>query len=716
MTELSDVGALVAALPEKYQPIFGHPELSDGSSRSCEDRLVLIRECAHQMQSVLGRPLRVLDLGCAQGFFSLSLAADGHEVRGVDFLDLNVNVCQALAAEQPALKATFEHGTIEDVIERLQLGDHDLVLGLSVFHHLVHIHGIARVVELCRRLSEVAAASIYELARREEPLYWAPSLPADPAELLAGYPFLRVLSTQATHLSSVARPLYFASSQLWYVAQEMGEFISWSDDSHVRGRGTHKHSRRYFYSEQTFVKKMTLLVEDRVEINKAEFRNEVAFLRNPPADFPAPKLIAAVDNSPDMFLARGMIEGRLISDLIDSGMAYDGEKVVEQVLDQLAILEQAGLYHNDVRCWNVLLASNGQATLIDYGAVSADARDCSWLEDLVLSFLVTIQEIIGRRIFSSNPGRAPVLDFTSLPPRYQNAFIQFFSRGASSWTFAALRACIAEASDAAPELPNWMPIYHRLQSALTSYDRHLGALFEVSEHQRVELQAQTAALELAHSRERIASERSSAVTAELAAASAELDAAKERVGALEEDAVRFAAWAEGLEARILASDADRERLEERALTLDAECQRREARIAELESDKSCLLLLVDELTSSRSHDRQLLKLAQDVEVTNADKVGASQARVRELEAALQLLQVRLHQMQTSRSWRLTAPLRWFTARMPGRRLLGAALRRIRGQGRIGRASHELGSPAEAALEKRVAAVDQIGSRVRKAKH
>ena len=47
MIESLNIGALVAALPEKYQPIFAHPELSDGSSRGCEDRLVLILSLIH---------------------------------------------------------------------------------------------------------------------------------------------------------------------------------------------------------------------------------------------------------------------------------------------------------------------------------------------------------------------------------------------------------------------------------------------------------------------------------------------------------------------------------------------------------------------------------------------------------------------------------------------------------------------------------------------
>lgn len=39
MIESLNIGALVAALPEKYQPIFAHPELSDGSSRGARTGL-----------------------------------------------------------------------------------------------------------------------------------------------------------------------------------------------------------------------------------------------------------------------------------------------------------------------------------------------------------------------------------------------------------------------------------------------------------------------------------------------------------------------------------------------------------------------------------------------------------------------------------------------------------------------------------------------------
>lgn len=68
---------LVSELPEIYQTIFGHPEWDGEAARDCNERLGLITQQYGYLSRELGRPLRVLDLGCAQGFFSFSLAARG---------------------------------------------------------------------------------------------------------------------------------------------------------------------------------------------------------------------------------------------------------------------------------------------------------------------------------------------------------------------------------------------------------------------------------------------------------------------------------------------------------------------------------------------------------------------------------------------------------------------------------------------------------------
>lgn len=155
---------LVAALPEKYQPIFGHPEISDNFSRACDDRLALVRETYEALQALHGRPLRVLDLGCAQGYFSLNLAAAGADVVGIDYLPANVAVCEALANECPDLKAKFHVGRIEDVIDKIQPSEFDLVLGFSVFHHVIHEKGALAVKDLLNTAVERVGCLLLEMA------------------------------------------------------------------------------------------------------------------------------------------------------------------------------------------------------------------------------------------------------------------------------------------------------------------------------------------------------------------------------------------------------------------------------------------------------------------------------------------------------------------------------------------------------------------------
>ena len=113
------IEGLVHALPEVYQTIYGHPDLSQVVSRECHDRLVEINVIYSALEKKLGRPLRVLDLGCAQGFFCLSLAERGASVLGIDFLKENIDLCNALAEENPQLNVKFSQGRVEEVIAQL---------------------------------------------------------------------------------------------------------------------------------------------------------------------------------------------------------------------------------------------------------------------------------------------------------------------------------------------------------------------------------------------------------------------------------------------------------------------------------------------------------------------------------------------------------------------------------------------------------------------
>ena len=209
-TVTRDISELVRALPEVYQSIYGHQEFDGSAARACEDRLVSLIAIHDRLRASLGRPVRVLDLGCAQGYFSIALATRGAIVAGVDFSAENIALCQALADEHPDADLSFTHGTVEEVIGTMAPGSVDLVLGLSVFHHLVHEHGVPAIRALLTRLAERVAVGVFEMALATEPLYWGPSQPDDPRELLAGWSYMATNSHCVTHLSDVVRPLIVA--------------------------------------------------------------------------------------------------------------------------------------------------------------------------------------------------------------------------------------------------------------------------------------------------------------------------------------------------------------------------------------------------------------------------------------------------------------------------------------------------------------------------
>lgn len=460
---------LVEALPEKYQPIFGHPELSSGSSRGCFDRLETILDVARRLRSRLGRQVRVLDLGCAQGFFSLSLAAEGCAVVGADYLQQNIDVCRALAAEQQSAGVEFIHGSIEDLVETLSPGQYDLVLGLSVFHHLVHQHGLADVSETIERISKHVPVGLYELAVREEPVYWAPSQPETARDLLASYAFVRLLATLPTHLSGIERPFYYASSRYWMLGDDFREFESFKDESHAHAMGSHQGTRRYYFAGNLMLKKMALDNEMLRQANTIEYDNEIAYLNGRSGLRGTPRLLAHGSDKEANWLLRETLPGRLLSEMMSRQSPYSYEKLVDSLLDELVELEQAGLYHNDIRTWNVIVNDSGSANFIDFGAISDQPIDCVWPDHLLLSFLITVREIVLGQVRRPYPTRRPLLDVTLLPARYRSAFVRVLSMDRSEWTFTALKSALGQ-SDTHDSEPAWAILPALNEAALLRYE------------------------------------------------------------------------------------------------------------------------------------------------------------------------------------------------------------------------------------------------------
>jgi O-antigen chain-terminating methyltransferase len=430
---------LVSALPEVYQPIFSHPDLSAHVTRVCHDRLLHISQIYQNLASHLKRPVRVLDLGCAQGFFSLSLAKLGAIVHGVDLQECNILVCKALAAEHPELKVSFHKGLIEEVILNMARDRYDLVLGLSVFHHLVHIVGADIVQKMIAVLGKTTLVGIFELASAHEPTKRASSQPQTPKLLLSDYAFVHELAQHDTHLANSPRPLYVASNIYWLLDSQIATFETWKSESHAFSKGAYNGTRRYFMGSG-YVAKQYMLDDDKYrDINLQEYRNEVSILSNGLSDVNLPKLFLHGQNEHEVWLVRDYLPGELLIDIMRTRTAYDAGKVIRDVLDELVALEKASLYHNDLRTWNILVGSDGGAHLIDYGAITTENKDRGWPYNLFLSFMIVLNEIIGCHLAVPDPIRLTAYNPENFPEPYRSMLWRLFEHEPEAWSFGLLR-------------------------------------------------------------------------------------------------------------------------------------------------------------------------------------------------------------------------------------------------------------------------------------
>lgn len=127
---------VVKSMPQIYQPIYGHKEISN-FERSCVDREKVIIDAVRRYIDVSKKAnISVLDIGCSQGYFCFKLKeVFGSQVRvqGIDILKENIELCNKLKDEN-SMDIDFSYDALTpNFIDSID--DVDVVLLLSVIHH-----------------------------------------------------------------------------------------------------------------------------------------------------------------------------------------------------------------------------------------------------------------------------------------------------------------------------------------------------------------------------------------------------------------------------------------------------------------------------------------------------------------------------------------------------------------------------------------------------
>jgi O-antigen chain-terminating methyltransferase len=282
--------------------------------------------------------------------------------------------------------------------------------------------------------------------------------------------------------------LFIVSQHYWVLGDAANRFDNALTDPHAEAHGTHEGSRKYLFGANHVVKQSLLVHATRSVHNQTEYTQEVEFLRNVPAGFAAAQLLTHGHHDSEAWVAMQRLPGRLLLDLIRDGTPYDSRKILLAVLQQLAALEAAGLYHNDVRTWNVLVDTASEAVhLIDYGSIAPVPKDCVWPGNLFLSFFIFVKEVTTAQVDEPDPLRTIAISPFSLPDPYRSWALSFWQKPMSEWTYEQLQqSLLAWADSDADTTAEPQPMWAWMQAV----EEAMQALKEHTQHQCHQLQQQ----------------------------------------------------------------------------------------------------------------------------------------------------------------------------------------------------------------------------------
>lgn len=452
MNKLQDC---VDELPELYQNIYGHKEYDNESSRNCKERGIVIAGIIEQFrQKKGGKQLKILDLGCAQGYYCFVLSSLGCKVHGIDFLDKNIKVCNAIQ-EENKLDCTFEENTItKEFVSGIEDGEYDVIMIYSVIHHVCNEYGFQYARDVLEILAEKAEIVLTELALKEEPLYWNVNLPENYQNWFDHVSFYDEIQFFKTHLSNISRPFILYSNKYCYLNQVF-YYIDDYRRSAYNGKQFESGKNYYLCENRTVLIKLFRQV---ASVFADELFNEHEKLMELNGlDF-VPKVLYFDSNSLRIAQVSTIIYGELLRNLMKKNITIDYDTVFENILNNCCELEEKSLYHGDIRSWNVCVTENKKTFLIDFGNVTninednvAKIQYGNSVDKIttIQSFISLIYDCLTNNTYDSIEksgvyGITLYYNLSKLPEKYANFIRRYLSVSPEDITFSMLKKIYKE--------------------------------------------------------------------------------------------------------------------------------------------------------------------------------------------------------------------------------------------------------------------------------
>ena len=126
------------------------------------------------------------------------------------------------------------------------------------------------------------------------------------------------------------------------------------------------------------------------------------------------------------WLVRTLVQGETLEKLIQTGVRYDADRVIDCVLRQLVKLETIGYSHFDVNIPNVVLDFSGKVSLIDFGSILPTSKEKKNSFLVFLSFVLFVRDVMTMN--RSESSRSILLAFFQIPGQHRKWLIQNHAR------------------------------------------------------------------------------------------------------------------------------------------------------------------------------------------------------------------------------------------------------------------------------------------------
>lgn len=370
------------------QPMFDHLELIPGFEVQ-KNQIQAVKEICKILEKKVGRKLRILEIGSAQGYGTLSFAKLGHSVTTIEWEKENYSFLLQLIDG-----VSFKHNIASHFLEIESLGEKidsnfDLAISLGSLEHVYRCLNLDKQKIFFDFIASHTSVAMWDVPIFEDRAHWNWSLPEDPLIQFNERLYMGEIGWFLQHSRGYKRPLiitsdkYVLNGETLYEIKQSGSFTKhpFTDENTLRRKSfnlgdviikTELHpldlgEGSEIFAEAQFLKNISRRLSKILRLPKIKYVNNGRLMSQ---------------------FGRTSIPGQRIDEILNS---ENYEDVLRHFIHLCAELAHNGIFPNDLRPWNILWDGK-RCNFIDFASTDKYDRDVLGLPQ-VLCFLATAHYI-----------------------------------------------------------------------------------------------------------------------------------------------------------------------------------------------------------------------------------------------------------------------------------------------------------------------------------